>query len=161
MSPLVHCATLAAMDGAVFATLLDELRVRHAATTPGLVALRAQQERVAHREGDHWWLHVAVVFAADVPPSDEPLEDAHWRLARDVQQLAMRWGHCWPVLHRHTLADLPPGYVEAVPGTVIPAPPPPAVIYREPVARPPSTPTPAPDPAPAVPPKPSTQRALF
>lgn len=167
MSAYVHCATLAALDEAVFAALLDELRLRHATTTPGLRSLEVRRECVPGKGGDYWWLHIAVVFADEEPPSEAPLEASHGRLARDLQCLALRWGHCWPVLHRHALTERPTGYTAASPGTSIPAPPPAPVRYTAPPAKAsmpgevPPDPEPPPPPVAPAPSPPAGQRSLF
>lgn len=161
MTPFGHCKTLEALDLRVFAALLEEVRQRWALRDPTLVALRPRRDE----DKGYLWLHVAVVFAPGSPAAadvDGDLELTHWQIAKDLWQLADRWGHCWPVLHRHVDGAVPPGYVAAAAGVAIPDPPAPRVQYVHPAAK---APAPAPEPppvaAPPTPPPPSAQRSLW
>lgn len=172
MTAFTWCAPLAAASDDVLGAVVREVCARHAPRTPGLLRLghRRVHELVAveYQEGGRtvraersvWWLHVGVVLDGAAATDPRELETTHPALARDLQDVALRWADAWPILHRHAAGDAALGAYHRTPlDAAVPATPPVHLRHRAPVdAAPPARRAPPVEaPAAAVP----EQRGLF
>ena len=175
MTAFAWCAPLAAASDDVLGAVVRAVCARRQTSTPGLVRIgvRRAHELVAveysgagnrpvREERSRWWLHLGVVFQGEASADPRPLEDSHPALARDLQEVALRWADAWPILHRHAPGDAAlRGYHRTPLDAVVPERPPVhprQLALASAASAAPRRPEPAPAKAPAEVPE---QRGLF
>lgn len=173
MTAFEWCAPLASASDDVLGAAVREVCTRRASSTPGLLRIghhRAHElvsvtygegNRTVREERSRWWLHIGVVFDGDATADARPIEESHPALARDLQEAALRWADCWPVLHRHGRTDAALREYHRTPlDAAVPATPPVHPRHRAPAAAPVRRAAPV-EPSEAAPAAVPEQRGLF